>query len=240
MTIQVKQNATFKGNDWWEWSVWLEGSKKDLDGIDHVVYTLHPTFPNPVVQVDDRKSGFRLNSAGWGEFEIYIEVKLKDGKTHKRKHWLTLRGPAKVTRKVGLRGARVPYRKEVHPQPTVFISGGIRDIEAVTAVREAFSRHGATVVGTEETTVGMPWQRSINDLITRADVAVFVISGRPNLWLNEEINTALRRGVRHIVPLLVGPEVQVPESLRNQKAIRIEDSEAVGAVVDKIVGSSLA
>ena len=64
MSIHVKQHVAPKWKDWWDWSVWLEGGKKELEAIERVTYTLDPTFPTPVVTVTDRKTGFRLNSSG--------------------------------------------------------------------------------------------------------------------------------------------------------------------------------
>ena len=133
MTIQIKQQTVLKSKDWWEWSVWLEGDKKQLDAIDHVVYTLHPTFPNPVVHISDRKTGFRLDSSGWGEFTIYLQINRKDGSTTKREHYLELRnleGRASRTRKK----PGVSASPKETPHHTVFVSGGIRDRDAVRAV----------------------------------------------------------------------------------------------------------
>jgi hypothetical protein len=55
-----------------------------------VVYTLHPTFPNPVQVMDNRRTGFKLESAGWGEFEIHLQIAHKNGEIRERKHWLKL------------------------------------------------------------------------------------------------------------------------------------------------------
>ncbi len=74
MSVRIKQETHYKGNDWWKWSVWLDGPKRELDRIDHVVYTLHPTFREPVRRITDRKTNFRLDSAGWGAFDIYLEL----------------------------------------------------------------------------------------------------------------------------------------------------------------------
>lgn len=121
MTIQIKQQTVPKGKDWWEWSVWLEGDKKQLDAIDHVVYTLHPTFPNPVVRVSNRKTGFRLDSSGWGNSrstsrstrrmvpppsEYYLE--LRDSEEH----------PSRTGKKSGKSAS-----PNEPPRHTVFVSG---------------------------------------------------------------------------------------------------------------------
>ena len=56
MSVNIAQDFEYQGDDWWKWWVWIDGPKEELDQIDHVVYTLHPTFPNPVRIVRDRSS----------------------------------------------------------------------------------------------------------------------------------------------------------------------------------------
>lgn len=43
--------------------------------VHHVVYTLHPTFQQPIVTV--REAPFRLVRRGWGTFEVGIKVFLR-------------------------------------------------------------------------------------------------------------------------------------------------------------------
>ena len=77
--LTVTQESHYIGEGTWDWAVWLEGPDDELDKIDHVVYTLHRSFPNPVRTVSDRRSKFRLESNGWGSFRIYVEVVYGDG-----------------------------------------------------------------------------------------------------------------------------------------------------------------
>lgn len=235
MTIQIKQQTVLKGNDWWEWSVWLEAGKQQLDVIDHVVYTLHPTFPNPVVHISDRKTGFRLDSAGWGEFTIYLQINHKDGSTTRREHYLELKNsePASRTRKKP--GVSVSQKEP--PHPTVFVSGGIRDQDVVRAVGEALLKQKIQVTGSQDVKPGEEWQNN-SDKIARADAAVFVISGQPNLSQKEEIKAAVQGGVRHIVPILVGNDVEIPDALRHIQAVRVADSESVEVMARDILKSS--
>ena len=66
----------------------------ELDAIDHVVYTLHSTFPNPVRTVTDRRTRFRLETAGWGTFTIYARLVGKGRGTEQLlEHELDLRYP---------------------------------------------------------------------------------------------------------------------------------------------------
>jgi hypothetical protein len=52
---------------------------KDAELIEKVVYTLHKTFREPVVEV--LEPPFRLTKTGWGIFNVCAEVHLKDGRT---------------------------------------------------------------------------------------------------------------------------------------------------------------
>lgn len=93
MRLEIKQDATYKGDDWWEWSVWIDGKPEELDAVDHVVYRLHSTFPNPVRKRANRKESFRLTTAGWGNFRLYASVMLKDGSDVSLRHDLALQYP---------------------------------------------------------------------------------------------------------------------------------------------------
>lgn len=77
-TFSIDQDFEYSGNDWWKWSVWIEAEDKDLDAIDHVIYTLHTTFPNPVRTITSRHTKFKLITEGWGVFRIYARLCLKD------------------------------------------------------------------------------------------------------------------------------------------------------------------
>ena len=95
MTISIKQDAHRETKTWWEWSVWLEGTAEELADISKVVYTLHPSFVDPVHEIKTRSNGFKLKSMGWGEFELHLALHFKDGKVRNRKHWVKLVEPPK-------------------------------------------------------------------------------------------------------------------------------------------------
>jgi transcription initiation factor IIF auxiliary subunit len=91
--LTVQQWEKYEGEDWWTWAVWIEGPNEVLDGINLVEWTLHPTFSNPVRKIRDRASKFRLETGGWGVFQILARVQLKDGEEVKLRHYLTLHYP---------------------------------------------------------------------------------------------------------------------------------------------------
>jgi transcription initiation factor IIF auxiliary subunit len=96
MNLFVAQSQKYEGDDLWKWSLWMEGSDDDLDEIESVTYTLHPTFPEPIRTVTDRASKFQLRCAGWGVFLIPIEVQMKDGQTLELEHQLQFALPENV------------------------------------------------------------------------------------------------------------------------------------------------
>jgi transcription initiation factor IIF auxiliary subunit len=74
--------------------VWIDGAEQELDQIEYVEYTLHPTFSNPVRKIVDRSSGFRLDESGWGSFTIFAKLVYKGGGETQLTHSLELLYPA--------------------------------------------------------------------------------------------------------------------------------------------------
>jgi transcription initiation factor IIF auxiliary subunit len=93
MNLQISQGFEYQGDDRWRWWIWIEGPDAALDRIDRVIYTLHPTFPNPVRTVTDRASRFQLKTSGWGVFKIHAKLHYKDGSTESLSHHLELHYP---------------------------------------------------------------------------------------------------------------------------------------------------
>jgi transcription initiation factor IIF auxiliary subunit len=91
--FKIQQDQRYEGDDWWAWSVWLDGPAEDLDRVASVEYTLHHTFRDPVRVVKTRRNQFKLATEGWGVFPIYAQVSLKDGKVVRLKHQLKLTYP---------------------------------------------------------------------------------------------------------------------------------------------------
>ena len=88
--LSIEQGAEYAGHDRWNWWVWLEGTPAELDEIERVVYVLHPSFHNPVREVDDRPSKFRLETSGWGTFTIHAKAFHRDGRETPLEHYLSL------------------------------------------------------------------------------------------------------------------------------------------------------
>jgi transcription initiation factor IIF auxiliary subunit len=93
VAISIEQDSRYLDNDRWAWSVRLKGTSAELDDIDHVVYVLHPTFHNPVREIRDRATNFRMETKGWGSFTIYAKVVYRDGHETGLEHELVLLYP---------------------------------------------------------------------------------------------------------------------------------------------------
>ncbi len=91
--FEIRQWEKYEGDDWWKWAVWVEGSDEALDRIDYVEWTLHPTFPDPIRKTRNRAQKFRLETGGWGVFQIRARVEIKDGEAIRLRHKLSLHYP---------------------------------------------------------------------------------------------------------------------------------------------------
>ncbi len=230
MTIRIKQDSALSGNGWWNWSVWLDGPKQELDRVDHVVYTLHPTFIDPVQAVKSRRTNFKLKATGWGEFEIHLSIVGRDGKTSKRKHWLRLEDSAPPE----ARAARSTAAKEAPAKPMAFLSYGVADAPIADAIRAGLTAGGFEVASPSDVSRSIPVERAVDEMLQRANVAVFVVSGRPSMWQSQEMAkaAALKHGT--IVPVLVGTSAQLPSQLTAFEPVRVTDSESARKLAQKM------
>jgi transcription initiation factor IIF auxiliary subunit len=80
--IVVDNVAVYRGNDRWEWTIFIKSSPDVLKSIDYVQYTLHSTFADPIQKVyktSDPDHPFGLTRTGWGVFEVPVRVVFKNG-----------------------------------------------------------------------------------------------------------------------------------------------------------------
>ncbi len=92
---------------WFLWTISVKSIPVNfMDYIESVIYYLHPTFSQNVIKVVDRESNFLLVSRGWGEFNIRVEIILKDKRRALLNHWLSLEdenGIKKIQTRVNLK-----------------------------------------------------------------------------------------------------------------------------------------
>ncbi|HTU64410.1 MAG TPA: pYEATS domain-containing protein [Steroidobacteraceae bacterium] len=265
MTITTQQSATYSGKDWWDWAVWIEAPKKEMDAIKQVVYTLHATFADPVRVIKTRRNGFRLESAGWGEFDIYIEIERTDGKKLDRVHSLKLEYPREtVSRSAAPPGPRAPpksaavksaavkrapvkraisrgpspaaeTRGESERQPTVYVSSGAADADFARLLKEQLAKRGVNITRFDDAAMGQPWESCVKEAIRKSDAAVFIVSGQPSLWSSLEMDYAKGAAGKQVIPLLVGTAAKLPDSLADRQALHVDSSKDVNVAMEQIL-----
>ncbi len=236
MSIHTKQSSKYAGKDWWSWSVWLDAPQQDLDTIDHVVYTLHATFPDPVQTIKTRRNGFKLTSAGWGGFNIYLKIRRKDGSVVKKTHQLILEYPVESTRQTSLRSRQRPKRL-LKPEPKsgrVYISSGAADAEFTQQLKVALAKQGMENVSVDNASTSEPWEHAVKRAIASADATVFIVSGEPTLWTNVEMKMANTGGRKPLIPVLIGRNATLPGVLGDRLPLRI-DAKGVGTAAKEIM-----
>ena len=77
-------------DDWYEWSVSIQGTPEELDQVKNVTYLLHETFSNRRIVSSSKSNNFARRLSGWGEFLLKAEVEMKSGKKQHAELWLDL------------------------------------------------------------------------------------------------------------------------------------------------------
>jgi transcription initiation factor IIF auxiliary subunit len=96
ITNTSKYDYSDHETDWFYWTIIIETDPEEfLQYIKSVRYHLHPTFPQKEITISDRHTNFKLESRGWGEFIIKLDIILKDNKKATVTHYLALGGSSK-------------------------------------------------------------------------------------------------------------------------------------------------
>jgi hypothetical protein len=75
----------------WDWKAYISGDATDISKVHCVVYTLHPTFPNPIQRVcetSDPLYPLAIHATGWGTFNLRAKLEFKDGTSKELTHYL--------------------------------------------------------------------------------------------------------------------------------------------------------
>jgi hypothetical protein len=169
--------------------------------------------------VTDRSSSFKLAAKGWGEFTIYAQITTTNGETIALERWLEF-GPG-ATAATGGR------------KPAVFLSSSAVDRPLLARIRELLATQGVDVLSDDEAQIGSTWSDTFRDILPRADLVAFIVSGGGlRGFAREELNMALERQLP-VVPVVVGTG-DVPAELASFQAIRTEGDEHAASVADAL------
>ena len=75
----------------WHWTAYISGDAAYVERVRGVIYTLHPTFSNPIQRICETENPlypFALSRTGWGTFNLAARVEFKDGTSRDLTHFL--------------------------------------------------------------------------------------------------------------------------------------------------------
>lgn len=184
-TYRIEQDFDYVGNEYWNWSAWIETDASSLQRIASVVWKLHPTFRPSRITSEDARNKFKLTTSGWGTFTLRADLVFKDGHTTELTHELELERPADEDAPVAFRGARPRGGVSVKPppppgpsaatkpkQPTVYLAYSSSDAETASSLRESLTVQGVRVLGPDTATSDEPFQLTVQRLIDESDLVL--------------------------------------------------------------------
>ena len=77
-------------DNWFNWTVSIDGTNEELSQIKYVTYILHKSFPNRRIISTDASTNFSRTQRGWGEFVLRAEATMKNGEVKVANKWLNL------------------------------------------------------------------------------------------------------------------------------------------------------
>jgi hypothetical protein len=186
MSYRIAQDFDYVGNDYWHWSVWIEGDDAELDQVKEVVWVLHPSFSPSRVVCSKRSDRFRLRTSGWGTFLLRAQVMLASGGERVLKHNLELEYPD---------ASEPPQRSMASPRkdrpPTFYLSYSTEDTRLAAKLRKGLEAFGLNVLDQTRVKAGDPVNDTLRQMIEQADGIIgFVGPGEISPWVRSEIRTA--------------------------------------------------
>lgn len=177
--MKIHQTSSRESERRWEWSISLDASQPELDSVEKVIYHLHPTFKEPIIEKTNRSESFKLTSSGWGTFVVLIEVQYQNGSTETLRH-------------------RLEFEQE---KPKAFLSypESRADSAAVKAIKEEANRLGWDVTSADAINPGDDWEYAINKQIDEAKLFVLIGDETPSRGVMAEVEAAKHLGKKALV-----------------------------------------
>lgn len=86
--LKISESSKFSTSAGYEWKIGIDAASAVLDSISSVQYVLHPSYSNPIREVDDRSGKFALTFTGSGPFTLVANVQFRNGEMVSVKHEL--------------------------------------------------------------------------------------------------------------------------------------------------------
>jgi hypothetical protein len=217
VTLTTRQEARYQGNDWWQWSVWVDGPAEELAQVKAVTYYLHSTFPKPERRVESATTQFRLDSAGWGEFTLRVVIEKTNGEKNELFHDLILPYPP---------GADAAALQRGEPPIRVFLSYSTLDERLAENVRRLLGSHDIEVLDPTDIGPGQDVSSEIVSKVGKADYVVALLTDRTGKSVMSEIATAMKNRTP-VIAVEVGHEH--PPAPEGASRIPLRDENDVSA-----------
>jgi hypothetical protein len=220
VTLRIAQNAAATDKAHWRWSVWLDGPDDELDSVKEVIWKLHSSFARPIRRVDTRGNGFRLESSGWGEFEIQAEIHRLNGQVDNLRHWIRF---DRQNFDEGSRSEAIENTDRSLPAPDIFLSYSRQDAQLAGVLARTLKQRGINVLLDVDIPSGVDWRQWITEAIEGSNAIVILASDKTfsASYTGYEVGYATRAGVRVIVVALAELPPDVPLNLPDFQLIRV-------------------
>jgi galactokinase len=189
LTLKIAQDSNQTRPDYWKWSAWIDGAEEELDAIEQVTWLLHPTFVDPVRTSTSRSTNFRLETAGWGEFQLKTKVKLKAGNVQDLTHWVRLVRTLPVATK---EHAATSKDEASPPRLSAFVSYTRENVVLMREITEALVDHGIDPSIDADVPSGAEFRRWVAERISMSDAVVALISDNIDVSQESEIKLGLK------------------------------------------------
>jgi hypothetical protein len=223
--FQIRHDYEYQGHDRWRWWVWLDAEPSDLARVERVIWKLHETFPQPVVEATNRAENFRLERTGWGMFALRADVRLLDGGKVELRHTLELAYPE---------SAQHERRRTRLDQPKVFLSYAAEDARIATRVREQLRSGGYSVVGPQDLKPGLPWEVALREMLLASDAFVTVVT---NDFLCDSMLSEFEKARKAKLPVVVLLKrgVKLDSLLSSEQVLEFDTKDLERTIADALL-----
>lgn len=242
MTYRIAQSEKYVGNDYWNWSAWIEATPEEMNQISLVTWILHPSFSPSRVATEDRTNQFRLDTAGWGTFMLRAELRLKgvpDVKIIRRMLRLNYPSNEEVVSPSSTSQIQTGDSTELPAvnAHTVFLSYASEDEQQAQIVGHAMKKMGVRVLKANSISADLPIEAAIHKMIRESGAVVNIVgSDYASPYVLMESKMALAEGKPIFTFLSEG--FNLPAGLpSNAQPLRLtSDSKSLKSQLAGIVG----